>query len=287
MLSFLHWDPNRALIDWNLPFLGRPILWYGFLFAVGFFFGYLFFVYLLRRYFSCYPKLISDVKVQSNAVADRLLLYIIIGTLVGARVGDLLFYQDFVEIQRDPLSVFKFWEGGLASHGGTLGVLIAIVFFARRIRVSYPMLTLRRILDLASPPTAFVAVFIRLGNFMNQEILGKPSTLPWAIVFEHPASGESIVPRHPAQLYEALWYFLVGIFLTLLWKRDPLLKKQGKLVGLFLFLFFTFRFFIEFLKVEQSTLLSAQSCFTMGQYLSLPFIGLGAWLVLQPKKLAP
>ncbi len=130
-------------------------------------------------------------------------------------------------------------------------------------------------------PTALAAVFIRIGNFFNQEILGTPTDLPWGVLFLHPADGGAIVPRHPAQLYEALWYLVTFAILMVYWHGRPPFKVAGRLTGLFLILVFGFRFLIEFLKVEQSVYLSSTSLLTMGQWLSLPFVLLGIYLFLR------
>lgn len=166
------------------------------------------------------------------------------------------------------------WQGGLASHGGAVGILIALWLFSRSTKIPF-----LRSVDFAVVPTALAAVCIRIGNFFNQEILGIPTGLPWGVIFGHPADGGPLVPRHPAQLYEALWYSCVFIALFLYARAHPHYERKGRLTGLFLILVFGFRFLIEFLKVEQSVSLSAASCLTMGQWLSIPFVLLGVYLL--------
>lgn len=273
------------MFNFNLPILNRPVLWYGFLFAFGFFVGYLILTYLLRRYFlkkegsHISP---SSLKATVRNVAEQLTFYVIIGAVVGSRLGDVLFYQNWSETLRHPLSVIAVWEGGLASHGGAAGILVAVWLFAKRRKI--PFWTA---VDFTVIPTAIAAVFIRLGNFFNQEILGTPTTLPWGIIFLHPADGGPITPRHPAQLYEAAWYLISFGLLLWYWHRHPPFKPVGKLTGLFLLLVFGFRFLIESVKVEQSVLVSSGSLLSMGQWLSLPFIALGLWLffrnIVDPK----
>jgi prolipoprotein diacylglyceryl transferase len=275
-VAYFVWDPSPYLFKFNIPFLHRPLLWYGFLFAFGFFVGYFVLTYLLRRYFLLNPKFNQGD--ATNRIAEQLTFYVIVGAIVGARLGDVLFYQSFAAIARNPLSIIAVWEGGLASHGGAIGILIALWFFARRRKL--PFWTA---VDFTVIPTALAAVFIRLGNFFNQEILGTATTLPWGIIFLHPADGGTITARHPAQLYEAFGYLIIFGILLWYWHRHAPFKPIGKLTGLFLVLVFGLRFFIEFVKVEQSAHMTSSSPLTMGQWLSLPFIGLGLWLLLKKK----
>jgi phosphatidylglycerol:prolipoprotein diacylglycerol transferase len=269
-IAYFVWDPKPGMFNFNIPILNRPILWYGFFFALGFFIGYYVLTFLLRRYF------IFQAKERATKMAEALTFTVIIGAIVGSRLGDVIFYQDWAQIARDPMSIFAVWQGGLASHGGAAGILIALWIFAKRKKI--PFWTA---VDFTVIPTAIAAVCIRMGNFFNQEILGTPTSQPWGILFLHPADGGEIVPRHPAQLYEAAWYLCVFAILLFYWKRHKPFQPQGKLTGLFLILVFSFRFLIEFIKVEQSVHLSAGSFLTMGQWLSLPFIVLGVWLVFR------
>jgi len=254
------------MFQFNLPLLGRPILWYGFLFALGFLIGYWILLYLLKHL----PE--KQVKTQAKILAEKLTFYVIVGTIVGARLGDVLFYQSPAVYLRDPLSIIKVWEGGLASHGGAAGILIALWLFSRK----YTMLPWSRWLDLVVIPTGVVGFFIRFGNFINQEILGKITTVPWAVVFGHPADHSLPAPRHPVQLYEALYY--LAVFGLLFWLFQKKKFRNGQIGGLFLILVFAFRFAIEFFKEEQSTLMGVHSLFDMGQLLSLPFFALGLYL---------
>ncbi len=272
MLAYFYWDPPREMFPFVLPLLGRPILWYGFFFALGFFCGY----WILRKEL----KRTYD-PTKARLLADRITLFIILGTVIGARLGDLLFYQNISGYLHDPFGAIKVWEGGLASHGGALGVAIALYILSKWPKKGVPTLSWLAILDLVVGPTALVGCFIRIGNFINQEILGRATTLPWAVVFGHPADGSWPTPRHPVQLYEALIYFCT--FILLMW-GVPKWKKQGKMTGLFLLLVFGSRFFIEFLKEEQSALLPASFPLMMGQLLSLPFVLWGAYLFFRRTK---
>lgn len=278
MFAHVIWDPSPAIFNFNLPLLNRPLLWYGFLFALGFFVGYLVLTYLLRRHFSLDDGDRGSVKAKVAALSEQLTFYVIIGAIIGSRLGDVLFYQNWSGIACNPLSIIAVWEGGLASHGGAAGILIALWVLARRKKI--PFWTA---VDFTVIPTAIAAVFIRIGNFFNQEILGVPTELPWGIIFLHPADGSPALPRHPAQLYEALWYLLTFGILLWFWRRQN--AASGRLTGLFLTLVFGFRFLVELVKVEQSAHFSEASLFTMGQWLSLPLIVLGLWLCLRHPQL--
>lgn len=278
MLNYLYWDPSPEMFSFSIPLLGRPILWYGFFFATGFLLGYFVFVYLLKRA-SFFP---AD---KAQWLAEKMIVPIALGAILGARLGDIIFYQGGIFHQESVFSIFKLWEGGLASHGGAVGMLIALLLFRLRIRRPFPEMTFLRLLDLLVVSTSLGASFIRIGNFFNQEILGKPSSMPWAVIFVHPTDGSSAVPRHPVQLYESFYYMAVFVVLFILYKKYRGFQKAGKVSGIFLLLIFGFRFFIEFFKEEQSALLSSDAFWTMGQFLSLPFIILGVALLLYKQKI--
>jgi len=271
ILSHIFWDPSSALTTWSIPFLGRPILWYGFFFALGFFFGYLIFQSLLKEFLHPYRIPRKEV----DKIAEKMSFFIVIGTLLGARLGDVFFYQTPMQYLHDPLGIFRFWEGGLSSHGGVIGILISLWVFCMQIKKKYPMLTWIAMLDLLAIPALLAGSLIRVGNFFNQEILGIATNVPWAIVFGHPADGGSVVPRHPVQLYEAFFYFTFFIVLWRLRAKVPKVFRLGKTSGLFFMGTFTFRFLIEFFKVPQSALFYG-AFLDMGQWLSLPLILLGA-----------
>ena len=134
---------------------------------------------------------------RAKEVAEKLTLYVIWG-LWSERVLAMFFFPDWRLLIQDPFSLFRIWEGGLASHGGAAGILVALVFFDRAISRLYPIFSLIKILDFVVIPTAFVSVCIRVGNFFNQEILGKPTDLPWAVIFGHPADGGPDPASRPA-----------------------------------------------------------------------------------------
>ena len=216
----------------------------------------------------------AAVKKQAQKLADRLTIYIVAATLIGARLGHFLFYEQPSEYLSDPLEIFRIRNGGLASHGAVIAIVLAVILFCHRYKKEFPKVTWVRLLDLLSPSAAIVACLIRIGNFFNQEILGTVSTVPWAVVFGHPADGSWPTPRHPVQLYEAFGYLAIFALLWRLSKKTSILMDPGKLVGILLILVFSFRFLIEFFKTEQSHLLGV-FYLTMGQMLSIPFVFLG------------
>jgi len=233
--------------------------WYGFLFALGFLIGML----VMRWVFKVEGRARHDV--------DRLFQYVVIGALVGARLGHCLFY-DPVYYLTHPIDILKIWEGGLASHGNGIGLFVALYLYAR----NTPGQTYLWILDRLSIATALAGTFIRLGNLFNSEILGKPADLPWAFIFAR----INPVPRHPVQLYEAIAYAFIFFLLLMLYRRQRKAIPPGQLLGVFLTTTFGIRFVIEFLKIRQAAF--GQDFFlNMGQLLSIPFMLLGGWMLLR------
>ncbi|RZA16873.1 MAG: prolipoprotein diacylglyceryl transferase [Proteobacteria bacterium] len=231
--------------------------YYGLMFAIGFMVGYS----ITQKIFVHENRDIEDL--------SSLLFHIMVGTIVGARVGHCLFYEPEYYLQH-PLEILYVWRGGLASHGGTIGVLLALWLYKRKhADQGYVWLA-----DRLAIGTAFTACCIRIGNFFNSEILGKPSDAPWAIIF---ASNGDMVPRHPAMLYEAAAYLLLFFtLLTLYWKTNAG-QVKGRLIGLMLAWIFTARFFIEFVKENQVPFENGM-VLNMGQLLSIPFIIIGILL---------
>lgn len=228
------------------------------------------------------PGAISSVKDLSMSLTDKLTWFIIIGTIVGARLGHVFFYE-WPFYQNHLLDIFKVWHGGLASHGGAIGVIIAIIAFVVSTRKQFPELNFMKILDIVVIPTALVGCLIRIGNFFNQEILGTETDLPWAVIFDRPADLSEPVPRHPVQLYESLTYLFTFIVLITLWKKSFKALGSGFYSGLFFVLVFGSRFFIEFLKERQGLMID-ESFLQTGQYLSVPFIAIGALLLYKSRK---
>lgn len=248
----IHWHPDPVLLQ-----LGPiQVRWYGLCFLVGFLVGYQIVKWMCRR------------EGKPVEPLDNLLTYIIVGTIVGARLGHCLFYDPGFYLSH-PVEILRVWEGGLASHGGTLGVFLALFYFSRK-NPEYP---LGWIFDRVVVPVALVASLIRIGNLMNSEILGKPSDVPWAFIFDKVDQK----PRHPAQLYESLTYF--GLFLTTMtiYWRNPK-PPRWLLFGISMIVIFGSRIVWEYFKENQEAFESGL-VMNMGQILSIPFVLLGCFLV--------
>lgn len=248
------WNMDRVLVSFG----HFHIYWYGLLFAAGIASGFV----LMRWFYRREGKPVEDV--------ESLLLFIVVGTIVGARLGHVLFYDPGYYLSH-PLVILEFWKGGLASHGGTVGICIALYFYTRHHR-DQPYLWL---LDRMFIASILGGAFIRIGNFFNSEIVGTPSDLPWAVIFSRIDS----VPRHPTQLYETLAYAVTFVILLLTYKRCYPKLRAGLISGLSLVLVFSARFFLEFVKVRQAAYEQA-SALSVGQWLSLPFIALGIILLV-------
>jgi len=252
--EYFHWD-----IDPELFSLGPiSIRWYGLAFASSFFFGFL----LLRRIFRLEGRPVKNL--------DKLLVYVLIGTILGARLGHCFFYNPSYFLS-NPIEILKVWKGGLASHGGGLGALIAIFLYSRN-KPQEPYLWL---LDRIAIVAGLAGFFIRIGNLFNSEIIGTPTTLPWAFIFEKVDN----IPRHPVQLYESVTYGLIFVLLLTIYKKTKCRTRQGLIAGLFLLLVFTARFFLEFVKARQTSY-SAGLPLSVGQLLSIPFLLAGIVLII-------
>jgi prolipoprotein diacylglyceryl transferase len=206
---------------------------------------------------------------KDPALVSSLTTHIIIGMLIGSRLAHCFFYDPQYYFA-NPLDILKVWEGGLASHGGFLGVMIAVKVFMKK----HKDLEFYWILDLIAGPCLFVGSLIRLGNFFNSEIYGDPTNLPWAIIFERVDQ----IPRHPAQIYEAIGYFTISVILAMMVNKRFNVWKRGYITCACLIMGFTFRFFIEFVKDEQSTISSSWPI-NMGQVLSLAFVAFAFYLL--------
>lgn len=228
-----------------------------------------------------FPNALVKTSDLASSFADGLTWFIVIGTIVGARLGHVFFY-DWPYYSANPMEILMIRKGGLASHGGTLGVILSLILFLRWNRNKFPEMNLVKLMDILVVPTAMTVCFIRLANFFNQEILGNLTDMPWGIIFGHPADGTEPAPRHPVQLYEGAAYLATFVLLYYLWRTRGLVLKQGIISGLFFICVFGSRFFIEYLKEPQSTIDSVG--LHMGQYLSIPFILLGIGLLLIPQK---
>lgn len=283
LMAWLYWDPMPQAF--TIPFIDRPVAWYGICFVTGFILGYIVLQPIFRQFLLGTKRYrAEDIRELTTFYTDRLTWFIVLGTIIGARLGHVLFY-DFPYYVRNPVEIIMTWKGGLASHGGTVGVIISMILFLYFYRKSLPELSFIKLIDMLVIPTALTVTFIRIGNFINQEILGYPTTLPWGVIFGHPADRSYPEPRHPVSLYEAGCYFAIFIILYSLWKyrRDTL--KKGFLSGLFFVLVFGSRFLIDFFKLPQSQIID-ETFLQMGQYLSLPFILLGMILMFIPKRVS-
>jgi prolipoprotein diacylglyceryl transferase len=193
----------------------------------------------------------------------------IVGTIIGARLGHCFLYDPYYYLS-NPVKILAVWEGGLASHGGGIGVVLSLYLYKRKTQESYLWL-----LDRVAIPTALAAFFIRIGNLFNSEIIGIPTQGPWAVIFEKVDS----IPRHPAQVYEALSYILIFFILMFIYKKRERQLNNGLIFGVFLILIFTSRFFIEFVKSSQESY-STSFWMSTGQILSIPFIIAGILLII-------
>lgn len=260
MLNFITWDVNPILIDSFVT-----VRWYGLMFAIGFWIG-----------FNIVAKMFKREGAPENWVGI-LLIYVGVATVVGARLGHVFFYQwDYYSAH--PWKILATWEGGLASHGGAIGIIIAVILFSIFTTKRSPLWTFDR-LTIA---IAFVGCLIRLGNLMNSEIFGYPTDLPWGFKFVRSEEWNQLyygLACHPTQIYEALTYLaLFGLMMWMYWKRN-LGERPGLLFGVFLLGTFGSRFFVEFIKNDQVAF-EATMTLNMGQWLSIPFILAGIILVI-------
>ena len=269
--AWIHWDPSPNAF--TIPYINHPVKWYGVLFAIGFFVSYWLFSRMLRQAF---PQVKEETR---NFLIERLTWFIMVGTVVGARLGHVFFY-DFPYYLSHPIEIFKVWEGGLASHGGVIGILLSVYAFQRFYKSKIPELSFLSLLDMLAPLAVLTGAFIRLGNFINQEIIGTPSTLPWAVQFGHPAEGGLLTTRHPVQLYELLAYLFTFSVVFYLWKKKHHFLPAGSFTALIFIMAFTFRMILEFFKATQASALLPGTYLQAGQILSIPCIIGGIILLL-------
>lgn len=272
-LNFITWDVNPYIFIFpeNFPLLGgRPVAWYGLLWALVFVVGY----YVMRK---MYRK-----ENLSDDLLDKLTLYMLVFTVVGARLGHCLFYEPEYYFS-DPIKILYVREGGLASHGGAIGILIGLLLYSRKTNISY-----LHILDLIVVPVAIGGAFIRLGNLMNSEIYGYETTLPWGFKFVRdwaPGTPIEVIPAcHPTQIYEALVCVIVFVVLLyLFFKKDYAKTRPGFMFGLFCTVVFGSRILIEFIKQPQVEFENSMAL-DMGQWLSIPFVIIGIYFMIRSNK---
>ena len=265
-LLAIHWNVSPELFS-----LGPiSIRWYGLMFAMGFLFGFS----ILTRMFKSEG---SDPE-----LVEKLFVYVIIATIVGARLGHVIFYgweyysQHLLEIV---LPIAKGVDGykfvgfqGLASHGGAFGILLAVWIFSKRVTKKPLLWTLDRLLV----PVALVGAMIRTGNLMNSEIYGVATNMPWGFIFDR---NNETIAKHPTMIYEALCYLIsFGLLMYFFYRKKSLKDHTGFLTGVFFIGIFFTRFMIEFIKEKQEAF-EATMALDMGQILSIPFIIAGVWLI--------
>ncbi len=266
-LNAIIWDVDP--VAFTIPGLDLPVRWYGLLFV----FGLLVSQYIMFHVFE------KEGKTRKNV--EDLTLYVVIGTIIGARLGHVIFY-DLGYYLDNPGEILKIWRGGLASHGGAIGILIAIYLYCRKFNFRFLWVFDRLVIVVA-----FTGACIRIGNLMNSEILGTVTSLPWGFQFVRAYPPElALDPRHPAQLYEAIYAFLIGVALYFMWKNKRDRLKEGFLFGFFMAVLFTLRFLDEFFKIDQEAF-EADLPLNMGQILSIPFVIAGVYLMVRPAKPIP
>ncbi len=272
----LFWNPPKEAF--TLPFIDLSVAWYGILFASAFFFGYFIACHFLQRFLNeslFYSR--EQAKKDARSISDKILLYTAAGAIIGARLGEVFFYH-FDFYLHNPMQIFFLRQGGLSSHGGSVGIILALLLLRWRIRQRYPQLTVLRLLDCIAPAVTFGAALIRVGNFMNQELVGTITDVPWAVFFAQPLDNVMPAFRHPVQLYEALAYLIT--FFLFLWKWSAL-YRDGAMIGFLFIMIFGARFLLEPFKVAQGGLESYMIGLTTGQLLSIPFILIGCYLIVR------
>jgi phosphatidylglycerol---prolipoprotein diacylglyceryl transferase len=246
------------IVPWNVnPEIFRigsfAVRWYGLLFASSFLFGYIIMLRIFKN------------ENLSEALLDKLTIYMAVGTILGARLGHCFFYEPDYYLAH-PIEILKVWHGGLASHGAGIGIVLALAFFSFREKRNF-VWTIDRIAIVV----ALSGLFIRMGNLMNSEIYGVETTLPWGFVFLR--NGET-APKHPTQIYEGLAYLIIFLILFRIYWKNKGVFANGLLISLAMILIFTARFFIEFVKEVQVPWEKGMAL-NMGQLLSIPFIIIG------------
>lgn len=260
MLDYITWAVSPEIISSPIA-----IRWYSLMFAIGFIVGY-----------DIVARMFRHEGAQEKWLGI-LLIYVVVATIVGARLGHVFFYE-WDLYKQDPIQILYIWEGGLASHGGAIGIIIAVILFSIFTTKRNPLWTFDRLVVAI----ALVGGLIRIGNLFNSEIFGTATTLPWGFMFvnsrewHHLYEGQAC---HPTQIYEALCYFaLFGLLMWMYWKKNAQ-ERQGLILGVFLIGIFVPRFLIEFIKNDQVAR-EATMNLNLGQQLSIPFILIGIALII-------
>ncbi len=265
MLIYINWNINPEIFRIG----GFALRYYSLMFAAAFIFSY----FILTKIFTK-----ENIELK---LLDKLFVYVFIGTLIGARLGHTLFYEfGYYKYHLFEIIVpFHITNGkfeltgyqGLASHGGAAAILLAVALYCKKYKQSF-LWTIDRLVIVV----AISAFFIRMGNLFNSEIIGRPTGVPWAFVFER----VDFIPRHPTQLYEAILYLFIFFTLWIFYYKKGQQLKNGFLFGLFLVLLFSVRFVIEFVK-ENQQIFESRLPVNMGQILSIPFIMVGFYFILR------
>ncbi len=268
MLDFITWNVNPEIFSGFLT-----IRWYSLMFVIGFLVGY---------------EIVAKMFKHEGAPEKWLgilFIYVVVATIVGARLGHVFFYEWDI-YRADPIKILYTWEGGLASHGGTIAIILAVILFSIFVTKRSPLWTFDRLVIAI----ALVGGLIRLGNLFNSEIFGTATDLPWGFMFVRSREWHELYESqavHPTQIYEALCYFaLFGLLMWMYWKKNAE-ERPGLILGIFFIGIFLPRFLIEFIKNDQVAR-EATMTLNIGQQLSIPFILLGVLLVIyaliRPKK---
>lgn len=247
------------MITWDVdPEIFRigplAVRYYSLAFVIGFFAGD-------KYVFSITQKKYGWSEKEMSAC----LFYLLAGTFIGARLGHVLFYQPDYYLS-NPLEIPMVWKGGLASHGGYAGVLIAIALYIKK----FKNITYLALMDILAAPCLFTGGLIRLGNLMNSEIVGHHTDVPWAFIFKR----VDLIPRHPSQIYESMGYLTISLILYILFRKFGDTWKKGRILGFAMWLSFAFRMFVETFK-ENQVRFENDMFMNMGQALSIPFIIIG------------
>lgn len=270
-LLFIDWNPDPEIFN----LFGFSVRYYGLMFAISFFAGFQVLAYIFRK------------EGRSEEHADQLLMYAIFSTVIGARLGHYFFYE-YPLLLADPIRFFVDMItppfAGLASHGAAVGLFTAFYLYHRK----HPEMSYLYVVDRVVLTVSLGGFFIRMGNLMNSEIVGKPTDMPWAFKFyrdtEHiMAAGGEVLPRHPSQLYEALSCLVLFFLLSYIWNKYQKNLRPGFTTGLFLIWIFGLRFVYEFFKENQVSFEDGMAL-NMGQILSIPCVLAGVYLLVRTSK---